>query len=125
MIGGIVIAVTDTGVAEAFKNFSADPGGAFKATWTAVATAYGALFYGSLGSPREIMEGFRIYQSSGDNAALLKAIYPFTESLVTATPYIFAGLSVALRFPLRPVQYRRGGTVLHGRAGIGLCGLQH
>ncbi|NTW12858.1 MAG: ABC transporter permease, partial [Anaerolineales bacterium] len=29
---------------------------------------------------------------------LLRAIYPFTESLVTATPYIFAGLSVALGF---------------------------
>ncbi len=51
VIGGIVIAVTDAEVAAAFKNFSADPGGAFKAIWTAVATAYGALFYGSLGKP--------------------------------------------------------------------------
>ncbi len=42
--------------------------------------------------------GFRVYSSTGDNAALLKAIYPFTESLVTATPYIFAGLAVALGF---------------------------
>jgi ABC-type uncharacterized transport system permease subunit len=98
VIGGIVIAVTDAGVAEAFKNFSTDPGGAFKAAWAAVATAYGALFYGSLGSPREIIEGLRIYQSTGDNAVLLKAVYPFTESLVTATPYIFAGLAVAIGF---------------------------
>ncbi|RJP47483.1 MAG: ABC transporter permease [Anaerolineaceae bacterium] len=98
VIGGIVIAVTDKGVAAAFGNFSADPGGVFKAAWSAVATAYGALFYGSLGSPREIIEGIRIYQSTGDNAAFLKAIYPFTESLVTATPYIFAGLAVAIGF---------------------------
>lgn len=98
VIGGIVIAATDTGVAEAFKSFSTDPGGAFKSIWTAIATAYGALFYGSLGSPREIIEGIRIYQSTGDNAAFLKAIYPFTESLVTATPYIFAGLAVAIGF---------------------------
>jgi simple sugar transport system permease protein len=98
VIGGIVIAVTDAGVAAAFKNFSSDPGAAFKAIWTAIATAYGALFYGSLGSPREIIEGFKLYNSSGDNTALLKAIYPFTESLVTATPYIFAGLAVAIGF---------------------------
>lgn len=98
VIGGIVIAVTDKGVAAAFGNFSADPGGVFKAAWNAVSIAYGALFYGSLGSPREVIEGFRIYLSSGDNTALLKAIYPFTESLVTATPYIFAGLAVAIGF---------------------------
>jgi simple sugar transport system permease protein len=98
VIGGVVIAATDAGVAEAFKNFSVDPGGAFKAIWAAIATAYGALFYGSLGSPREIIDGFKVYNSTGDNAAFLKAIYPFTESLVTATPYIFAGLAVAIGF---------------------------
>jgi simple sugar transport system permease protein len=98
VIGGIVIVVTDKGVAAAFGNFSADPGGVFKAAWSAVSIAYGALFYGSLGSPREVIEGFRIYLSSGDSAALLKAIYPLTESLVTATPYIFAGLAVAIGF---------------------------
>ncbi len=98
VIGGIVIAATDAGVAVAFGNFSADPGAAFKSIWTAISTAYGALFYGSLGSPREIIDGFKVYNSTGDNAALLKAIYPFTESLVTATPYIFAGLAVAIGF---------------------------
>lgn len=98
VIGGIVIAATDSGVAAAFGNFSADPGAAFKSIWTAIATAYGALFYGSIGSPREIVEGFKVYLSTGDSTALIKAIYPFTESLVTATPYIFAGLAVAVGF---------------------------
>ncbi|RPJ19592.1 MAG: ABC transporter permease, partial [Chloroflexi bacterium] len=63
-----------------------------------VLTAYGALFAGSFGSPGDLIEGFRVYFSSGETRALLRAIYPFTESLVTATPYIFAGLSVALGF---------------------------
>lgn len=63
-----------------------------------VITAYSALFTGSFGSPREFSEAFRILISTGDNAALIRAFYPFTESLVTATPYIFAGLSVALGF---------------------------
>jgi simple sugar transport system permease protein len=98
IVGAIVILVTDAEVAAAYRNFFGDPLRALKATWAAVASAYGALFAGSFGSPKEIVEGFRTYFSTGDNALLLKSIYPFTESLVTATPYIFAGLSVALGF---------------------------
>lgn len=60
--------------------------------------AYGALFAGSFGTPAEYIEGFKVLFATGDNTVLIKAIYPFTESLVTATPYIFAGLSVALGF---------------------------
>ncbi len=60
--------------------------------------AYGALFAGSFGTPAAYIEGFKALFATGDTAALIKAIYPFTESLVTATPYIFAGLSVALGF---------------------------
>jgi simple sugar transport system permease protein len=60
--------------------------------------AYGALFAGSFGKPANLIEGLGILFSTGESAALLKAIYPFTESLVIATPYIFAGLSVALGF---------------------------
>lgn len=60
--------------------------------------AYGALFAGSFGTPTDYIAGFQSYFATGDTEALLKAIYPFTESLVTATPYIFAGLSVALGF---------------------------
>jgi simple sugar transport system permease protein len=63
-----------------------------------VLAAYGALLRGSLGSPREFVEGVRILVSTGETKALLRAIYPITESLVTATPYILAGLAVALGF---------------------------
>ncbi len=98
LLGGVVIAATDAGVAAVFRAFSADPGGVFRAIWQAVVKGYGALFYGSIGSPREMLDGYRIYLETGDNKALLKAIYPFTESLTTATPYIFAGLAVALGF---------------------------
>ncbi|MCB9145979.1 MAG: ABC transporter permease [Anaerolineales bacterium] len=60
--------------------------------------AYGALFEGSFGNPLDYVEGFKSFFTTGDTQLLLRAIYPFTESLVTATPYIFAGLSVALGF---------------------------
>ncbi|MCC6986962.1 MAG: ABC transporter permease [Anaerolineales bacterium] len=60
--------------------------------------AYGALFEGSFGNPLDLVEGLQVYFATGETKELLRAIYPFTESLVTATPYLFAGLSVALGF---------------------------
>ncbi len=60
--------------------------------------AYGALFEGSFGNPVDFVAGIQSYFATGETTLLLRAIYPFTESLVTATPYIFAGLSVALGF---------------------------
>ncbi len=96
--GAVVIVVTDMEVVAAYRAFFQAPLAALQATWKAIASAYGALLYGSIGSPRELLEGIRLYQATGDKTAFYKAIYPFTESLTTATPYIFAGLAVALGF---------------------------
>jgi len=98
VIGAIVIAVTDTTVVAAYRNILRAPRAALSATWRAVATAYGALFSGSLGSPGEIFQAVQAYRSTGDTALWLKAIWPITESLVAATPFIFSGLAVALGF---------------------------
>ncbi len=58
-----------------------------------IVTAYGSLFEGSLGSPPPCGPPCAA-ATRGD----LQAIYPFTDSLVAATPYIFAGLAVAVGF---------------------------
>lgn len=79
-----------------------------------VFTAYGALFSGSFGSLGQIMEGFRIYFATGESKELLKSIYPFTESLVAATPYIFAALSVAVGFRCGLFNIGAEGQVLIG-----------
>jgi ABC-type uncharacterized transport system permease subunit len=71
---------------------------AIVASGSNVFVAYSALFIGAFGDPVRFFTGFQQLFTSGETAGLLKAIYPFTESLVTATPYIFAGLSVALGF---------------------------
>jgi simple sugar transport system permease protein len=71
---------------------------AIVASGSNVFQAYGALFSGSFGNPARFVTGFQQLFSTGETAGLLRAIYPFTESLVTATPYIFAGLAVALGF---------------------------
>ncbi|WP_324669126.1 ABC transporter permease [Geochorda subterranea] len=73
--GALIVVVTDVEVIRAWGRVVQDPGHALAATWRSIATAYGALFEGSLGSA-----------------------YAISESLVTTTPYIFAGLAVALGF---------------------------
>lgn len=98
VIGAIVIAITDATVVAAYRNFLSAPGTALSATWHSIATGYGALFQGSIGSPSEVYQGIRAYVASGDSTPLVKALWPITESLVTATPYILAGLGVALGF---------------------------
>ncbi|MEW6716652.1 MAG: ABC transporter permease [Chloroflexota bacterium] len=98
VFGAIIIIVTDTRVIAAYKNFFNYPGTALLSTFESVFSAYGALFSGAFGSPVALVKGIQVYIATSDNTLLLKAIYPFTESLVTATPYIFAGLAVALGF---------------------------
>jgi simple sugar transport system permease protein len=98
IIGAIVIVISNDEVVAAFGNFFHAPGVALAATWKAIAAAYGALFYGALGSLPEIFRGIQSYSATGDSKALLLAIYPFTESLATVTPYILAGLAVAVGF---------------------------
>jgi ABC-type uncharacterized transport system permease subunit/basic membrane lipoprotein Med (substrate-binding protein (PBP1-ABC) superfamily) len=66
--------------------------------WQSIVRAYTALFQGAFGSPSRIAEGFRIYSQTGETTKLLRAIRPLTEGLRIATPYIFAGLAVALGF---------------------------
>jgi simple sugar transport system permease protein len=95
IIGGIMIAAFSPVVWEAFgEGF----GVGLAAAWKSVAQAYKSLFEGAFGSPARIVEGFRIYSQSGDATELNKGIRPLTESLRISTPYILAGLAVALGF---------------------------
>lgn len=98
VVGGLIIILANDAAIAAWKNFFQAPLAAFQASWNAVITAYSALFGGALGNPKDIIAGFQTYFATGQPDLLYKAIYPFTESLVLATPYIFAGLAVALGF---------------------------
>jgi simple sugar transport system permease protein len=98
VVGGVIIALSNDAAIVAWGNFFRNPFGALKASFDAVVQAYGALFSGALGKPTDVVAGLQSFFATGDRAALYKAIYPFTESLVLSTPYIFAGLSVAVGF---------------------------
>nr|MBN1228249.1 BMP family ABC transporter substrate-binding protein [Anaerolineae bacterium] len=95
VIGAIFIAAFDPEVWAAFSE------GFFKglgASFSSIAQAYTSLFEGAFGRPSKIIEGFRIYAQTRDDVVLRAAIRPLTESLRLSTPYIFAGLAVALGF---------------------------
>ncbi|MFH1523538.1 MAG: ABC transporter permease [Chloroflexota bacterium] len=98
VIGAVVIVISDAAAIAAYQNFFHAPLKALLATGEAIITAYGALFSGSLGNPVDVYQGIAAYFATGNSKPLLFAIYPLTESLATVTPYIFAGLAVALAF---------------------------
>jgi ABC-type uncharacterized transport system permease subunit len=91
ILGGVLVAITTTEVYAAFKiSFWAGLKEAITTAWN----TYVALFTGAVGNPEKIKLAF----ASGDELAIRRAINPFFESLVQTTPYIFAGLAVALGF---------------------------
>ena len=98
VIGAVIIAVSSTDVLSAWRALFQDPLNALSITWITVRDAYLALFEGSFGQPKEIADAFRTWRTTGETSTLLAAFRPFSESLVISTPYIFAGLGLALGF---------------------------
>jgi simple sugar transport system permease protein len=91
ILGGLIVALTTEEVYAVWKTSPLD---AIGVGWRAAWSSYSALFNGAIGNPTRIAEAFR----SGDGEAIRSAINPFFESLNKSTPYIFAGLAVALGF---------------------------
>ena len=94
VVGALVIVFSDEQALDQWASFFRDPIGALAASWTAVREAYYALFTGALGSPSEIARSL----ASGDVERIQGALFPLSETIVTATPLILVGLSVAVGF---------------------------
>ncbi len=91
IIGGLMIVLTSL---EFYSAWGESPLAALRAAGNSLRSAYTALFTGAIGDPAKLSAAL----SSGDPVDIRKAFYPFFESLVAATPYIFGGLAVALGF---------------------------
>src|SRR5579859_6456026 len=114
IIGAIFILVTDPKILSAWANFFHNTGNALSLSWRTVSTAYSALFAGAIGNPADMVKGMKTYLTPDNTKLLLNvfyhffptdktkllldAFYPLSESLVASTPYIFAGLAVAIGF---------------------------
>ncbi len=92
LIFGAILMVLTT--EEVYQAFGRSFGEGLSLAWRTVIESYGAMFAGSLGDPGRMISAL----GSGEPAAIRRAFNPFLESLVNATPYIFAGLAVALGF---------------------------
>lgn len=91
IIGALVIVFTDTSVYAAFEEGFLQ--GIVQAL-VVIIRAYSAFYVGAFGDPGQILGALL----SGDTTRIIRAVYPLTETLRTATPYIFAGLAVAVGF---------------------------
>lgn len=91
IVGAFVIVLTDF---EIMGMWGSDPGAALGASWSAVVTTYGALLRGSIGDPGALFSAI----ASLDWEALRSALVPLSETIISATPLILTGLSVALAF---------------------------
>lgn len=91
LVGGLIIVLTSEQV---YAGFGESFGQGLQAAWQAASKAYAALFTGSIGNPARMVAALQ----GDDPLEIRRAFNPFLESLVVTTPYVFAGLSVALGF---------------------------
>ena len=91
VVGGIIIVVTDERL---LGLWGSDPLAAIGGSWSAVADAYGALLRGSVGDPAALIGSLIARDWDG----VRQAFGPLSETIISATPLIFTGLSVALAF---------------------------
>jgi len=89
--GALVIVFTDSTV---YAAFGEGIGQGLLRIGQVIGKAYWALFVGAFGNPAQIVQAI----FSGNPNQIMRAIYPITETLRMATPYIFAGLAVAVGF---------------------------
>ena len=98
IIGMFIIALSDPKTLGAAKDFFSAPGEVFYYAGQAIYDAYSAMLEGAFGNPVRVITAFFDWQSTGDAKTLLNELRPISESLVIATPYILAGLGVAMSF---------------------------
>lgn len=86
VVGGLLVAITDKPTRDAAKYFFASPGDTFSRAWSAISSAYVALFEGAIFDPRST------------HGTVWQALNPISDTLLNATPLILAGLAVGLAF---------------------------
>jgi general nucleoside transport system permease protein len=91
LLGAIVIVLTDV---EHLQQIGTDPLAAIGGALAGVIDGYPAMVSGAIGDPGRIVTAIQT-GSAGDIAAALR---PLSETLIVATPFIFAGLGLTVSF---------------------------
>jgi ABC-type uncharacterized transport system permease subunit len=100
VLGGLLVAFTNTGVLHAWGRFFSAPGNAISQAWDVAASTYVALFEGSVFNPHTVAALFQQASlSTAVHDGYLSAVFgPLSETAVQATPLILTGLAVALPY---------------------------
>lgn len=109
LIGGLLVALTDSAVTRAAGYFFARPADTLVAVWDAFVGTYSALFRGA------------IFNYTADDFVV--AIKPITDTLNFATPLIAAGLGVGLAFRVGLFNIGGRGQLLMGAAAAGFVAI--
>ena len=91
VLGGLLIAFSDTTVLSAWSRFFSNPGNAIALTWDSASAAYAAMFEGAIFNPHTVSASFH----GGSVGAIF---YPLSQTASDATPLILTGLAVAVAF---------------------------
>jgi ABC-type uncharacterized transport system permease subunit len=91
ILGAILIVLTDV---DHLREIGTDPLAAIGGALAGVVEGYAAMFSGAIGDPGRIVAAIQ----SGYPADVERALRPASETLVSATPFIFAGLGLAVSF---------------------------
>jgi ABC-type uncharacterized transport system permease subunit len=91
LLGAVVIVLTDF---EHLRQIGTDPVAAIGGALGGVLEGYPALFAGAIGDTGRIATAIQ----SGNPEDIAAALRPISETLVSATPFIFAGLGLAVSF---------------------------
>jgi len=109
-LGGVVIVLTDSEVMNQIKS----PGKFLTAAGAKIGNSYLAVFQGSIFD-------INLARESG----LLRGFYPMSETIVTTTPLILAGLSVALAFKSGLFNIGAQGQFIFGAIGASYIGFRY
>ncbi len=110
IIGGIVIGLTDSRV----NSKISEPIEFIKALLSTVGNAYLSLFQGAIYDPN-LAEG----------EGFIRGFYPFTETLLAASPLILCGLSVAVAFKAGLFNIGAQGQFIFGAIGASFIGFRY
>ncbi|MEW5990604.1 MAG: ABC transporter permease [Chloroflexota bacterium] len=108
--GAILIVLTDV---EHLRRLGTDPAAALGGAFGGVLEGYGAMFSGAIGDPGRVVAAVQ----TGAANDIANAIRPITETLVSATPFIFVGLGLAVSFHAGLFNLGAGGQFLIGGLG--------
>ena len=110
IIGGIVIGLTDSRV----NSKISQPLEFIKALFSTVGNAYLSLFQGAIYDP-----------NLADGQGFIRGFYPFSETLLAASPLILCGLSVAVAFKAGLFNIGAQGQFIFGAIGASFIGFKY